>query len=254
MASLPPLPPPGWYNDPDDPSVTRWWDGSTWTEAKNALPAPAQPTVKPDNDSATTSLVIGITFLVIFPLGFIGILGVLFGVLGMVTAARHRKAQASPTGSARAWWGLVLSLAAVVSASIFYSSLPDMPDSSEVSNESAQSSAPPQKSAAEQFDDAMEADGYTVVDSGENYFRWLNEEEKANSSCGYVACTFGVIYSKNGCSSFYVKADLISGGTPVGWTNEMTASARPDEAITFELNDHQGIADSYRISEIRCMG
>lgn len=210
--------------------------------------------MKPKNGFATASLVLGLIFLAIVPLGFVGVISALFAVIGIVTAARHRKTQASPTGAAKAWWGLVLSLAAVAAASLFYSSLPEVPDSSETSIESNQSAAPPQKSAAEQFDDTMEADGYTVVDSGENYFRWLNEEEKANSSCGYVACTFGVIYSKNGCSSFYVKADLISGGTPVGWTNEMTASARPGEAITFELNDYQGIADSYRISEIRCMG
>lgn len=24
-------PPPGWYNDPHDPTQTQWWDGTTWT-------------------------------------------------------------------------------------------------------------------------------------------------------------------------------------------------------------------------------
>lgn len=26
-------PPAGWYADPQDPSLTRWWDGAAWTAA-----------------------------------------------------------------------------------------------------------------------------------------------------------------------------------------------------------------------------
>lgn len=36
--------PPGWYADPDNPSVHRWWNGTAWTEARQpANPAPATP-------------------------------------------------------------------------------------------------------------------------------------------------------------------------------------------------------------------
>ncbi|QEW03797.1 DUF2510 domain-containing protein [Microbacterium lushaniae] len=36
--------PPGWYADPDNPSVHRWWNGTAWTEARQpANPAPAAP-------------------------------------------------------------------------------------------------------------------------------------------------------------------------------------------------------------------
>lgn len=37
--------PPGWYADPDDPSVHRWWNGSAWTDARQPAPgaAPAAP-------------------------------------------------------------------------------------------------------------------------------------------------------------------------------------------------------------------
>lgn len=37
--------PPGWYADPDNPSVHRWWNGSAWTEARQPAPgaAPAAP-------------------------------------------------------------------------------------------------------------------------------------------------------------------------------------------------------------------
>jgi hypothetical protein len=29
-------PPPGWYADPDGGSHKRWWDGTTWTEHRQA--------------------------------------------------------------------------------------------------------------------------------------------------------------------------------------------------------------------------
>lgn len=38
--------PSGWYDDPDDPSHLRYWDGSSWTERthfKAPMPAPAPP-------------------------------------------------------------------------------------------------------------------------------------------------------------------------------------------------------------------
>ncbi|GAB3591738.1 hypothetical protein GCM10027446_10630 [Angustibacter peucedani] len=32
-AADPALPPPGWYPDEADPTLTRWWDGTAWTAA-----------------------------------------------------------------------------------------------------------------------------------------------------------------------------------------------------------------------------
>lgn len=39
---------PGWYDDPSDPRMLRWWDGSAWTE--HAQPAPDTQTPSPAAD------------------------------------------------------------------------------------------------------------------------------------------------------------------------------------------------------------
>lgn len=112
----------------------------------------------------------------------------------------------------------------------------------------------PKLSVAEQTDQDMRAQGYNVIVSGDLYFRWLTADEKAGSSCGYVSCVHGIISTVTACpTGFYVRGDILSSGTPVGWTNQMTASARANETIVFTLEDYQGIGDSFRISELYCM-
>ncbi|WP_190139743.1 DUF2510 domain-containing protein, partial [Streptomyces longispororuber] len=39
-------PPPGWYPDPSQPAVERWWDGSAWT-AHGRAPAPQGAAAQP---------------------------------------------------------------------------------------------------------------------------------------------------------------------------------------------------------------
>lgn len=38
-------PPAGWYKDPGNPGLVRWWDGAHWTAHTN--PAPSQPATPP---------------------------------------------------------------------------------------------------------------------------------------------------------------------------------------------------------------
>lgn len=119
----------------------------------------------------------------------------------------------------------------------------------------AQNTNPPEPPAEQQLDESMVEQGWAVVDSGDTYFRFFTEEEMANSSCGHWSCTWVVITSVSGCSSgFYVKADILAGETPVSWTNERSASAKPEESVVVMLEDHQDAGDSFRISEISCVG
>lgn len=39
----PTAPPAGWYDDPMQPGVARWWDGTQWTDHVQMLPAPSPP-------------------------------------------------------------------------------------------------------------------------------------------------------------------------------------------------------------------
>lgn len=117
-----------------------------------------------------------------------------------------------------------------------------------------QNTVPPEKSAEQSRDDAMTEQGWAVAVSGDTYYRFLTDEERADASCGHWTCTWVVLRSESGCSGgFYVKGDIVSGETPVGWTNEVSASAKPGENVVVQLEDHQGLGDAFRVSEINCL-
>jgi hypothetical protein len=40
-------PPPGWYRDPKQPHLERWWDGTAWTEHRREPALPGPPPVPP---------------------------------------------------------------------------------------------------------------------------------------------------------------------------------------------------------------
>jgi hypothetical protein len=49
------LPPAGWYADPYGHPVTRWWDGTQWTQHTTPLPEPTPPvpTAQPATEQPT---------------------------------------------------------------------------------------------------------------------------------------------------------------------------------------------------------
>lgn len=252
-------PPAGWY--PNQEGTSQWWDGTQWTEhRRETSPANSLHMTALKNGAATTALVLGLVGLLINPLGITGIIGLCFAIAGLSRATQLRRQGHPSKGAAKSWWGLTLSVAGII---FFYTLFPSFLDSvyddapgASQSTESGPStdSSDQSKSEAEQYDEHMIEQGFSVVDSGENYIRWYTSEEMAASTCSFSNCLYGVVASRTGCSSgFYVKADILRDETAVGWTNVTTASVQPTESVSFRIDDHEGIGDGFRFAEVNCM-
>jgi len=96
-----PAPPPGWYTDPSNPFLYRWWDGSRWTQhtapaAQGSGPTAAGfPAQRQDlSGKANTSMVLGLVGIVAWFLPIIGfpvtITGLVFGIKAGHSAARGK--------------------------------------------------------------------------------------------------------------------------------------------------------------------
>lgn len=67
-------PGPGYYQDPNDPSVDRYWDGDRWTDNRvPRAPAPQVQVQQPEKEQEASGVVVaGYAFAVLMPLiGFI---------------------------------------------------------------------------------------------------------------------------------------------------------------------------------------
>jgi hypothetical protein len=88
--------PAGWYDDPEDASQLRYWDGSQWTDNRNpkgGAPAPAGGGYAPvataqqgTNGKATASLVLGICS---FLFAILAIPGLIFGLIARKEIAEN---------------------------------------------------------------------------------------------------------------------------------------------------------------------
>jgi hypothetical protein len=61
-----PVTPAGWYPDPTEPAVSRWWDGAQWTDHRQSPYDPAAPGVAlraPENTEVYTPWIWLMTFL-----------------------------------------------------------------------------------------------------------------------------------------------------------------------------------------------
>lgn len=219
MSDEKPNHPAGWYENSD--KKLQWWDGSKWGVI---APDESTPRIPAFTEAEPT-----------------------------LTKKPKKKSGTLP--------GVLIGLLIVGGISLFAYQSVDSPQTQERSTQSRSTTQPPpppsapEKTFAELFDEGMVSDGWKVVASGETHMRWPTDEEKAGASCGYYRCADVLISSRSGCSGgFYVKADLLSNETPVGWTNEISASAAAGEVVVVRLEDHQGIGTGFRISEIHCMG
>jgi hypothetical protein len=106
-------PPAGYYPDPQNPAVERWWDGAAWAAPPEMPPVNVSPVAAAadmpagsprNNQFAMASLVLSISWVF-----FIGsILGVIFGHLAM---QQIRESEGREVGRGNAMIGLIVGYA-----------------------------------------------------------------------------------------------------------------------------------------------
>lgn len=100
-------PPPGYYPDPDNPRVQRWWDGGSWatspTDEGVRTPPPSivhDPTTT-DNELANIALALSV--------GWIFFIGSVLGVIvGHVAMAQIRDSEGAQSGRGTAMIALIV--------------------------------------------------------------------------------------------------------------------------------------------------
>lgn len=137
------IPVAGWYPDPEEPAGERWWNGTGWSDHRRggspgspiattddaAAPPPPVPTTRTStapsvsvaarpltrfNTMALVGLVVSLST-VVFPLfGINGIVGAVFGFLGLRDARRRREAGLANTGRGLAIGAIVSGIALTI--------------------------------------------------------------------------------------------------------------------------------------------
>ena len=127
MESSNPMPPAGWYDDPDGSGGQRYFDGNEWQErAPRAAPAPAPVVVERQTKTsgyAIASLVLGL----VWGYGVGSILAIIFAV---IAKNKIKEGGGTVTGGGMATAGLVLGIIGVVGAAIIILALAASEDTS----------------------------------------------------------------------------------------------------------------------------
>lgn len=108
----------------------------------------------------------------------------------------------------------------------------------------------PVVSETDQRDAAATSEGWKVVQSGELY---VKAADAGSFTCDHYKCLWYQVQSMSGCpGGVYIKADIVSNGTAVGWTNAFSPSIKPGETVAVKLEDIEGTGDAFRLSEANC--
>jgi hypothetical protein len=116
-SNMEPMPPAGWYDDPDGSGGQRYFDGNEWQERapRAAPPAPGVPVVvaaqTKTSGYAIASLVLGL----VWGYGVGSILAIIFAV---IAKNKIKEGGGTVTGGGMATAGLVLGIIGVVGAAI----------------------------------------------------------------------------------------------------------------------------------------
>ena len=143
------VPGPGWYQDPHDAKLVRWWDGTRWTERTHdrapqsapvvpdpaATEIPAEPYVpmagygvsqvaqqklthkekdrqtRKNNSLAYTGTVLALVGLLFNPFAILSILGIVFSSIGLAKSHELAGAGHKVTGHGTAIAGIIAGLA-----------------------------------------------------------------------------------------------------------------------------------------------
>ena len=94
---------PGWYADPDNPGLRRWWDGAQW-RGRGAAVGPDGP---PPDSFAVASLVSALLFIPVAPIWF-----------GVRARTRIRESAGARDGMGLAALGVGLGAAELLGAAV----------------------------------------------------------------------------------------------------------------------------------------
>ena len=119
--------PAGWYDDPEDGTQLRYWNGSQWTDDRSpksgaspaaspgAIPVAAAPAAaRQTNGKATASLVLGLVSLLI---PILGILALIFGFIARSEIGKNP----NQTGDGMALAGIICGALGLLSIVFWYS-------------------------------------------------------------------------------------------------------------------------------------
>jgi hypothetical protein len=94
-------PAPNWYPDPKDPTLMRWWDGTTWTDHTNAIQGEVATHVPPDDSNMKKPLTKRAWFWAIIAVVVLSGVGLGIWFTGQITTIvnNDRPTTSSPTPS-----------------------------------------------------------------------------------------------------------------------------------------------------------
>lgn len=217
-----PVAPPGWYPDEGDPTRKRWWTGTGWTSVTLPAYSVQQPSVErpiqepPAQPSAHQAPAPRKRGLGCF--GWLTIIVLVFGAVsigGTVLAGLVNSNSAAPKPYA-----------------------PEKP-------------AEPVKSASQVRDEQATADGWSVIESGSLYGKFLDE---GDYTCGNYRCSYYAVHAVDGCpTSLYVEANIVNeNGVAVDMTNGVLGGLGPEQSGTVLLEDFQEAGSGFRITDVSC--
>lgn len=101
------------------------------------------------------------------------------------------------------------------------------------------------------IDGVWAKDGFLPAGEG-LYYKFADQGE---GSCGYFDCAFVFVATTDACNAgVYVAASLMAGQTSVGYTNDISGGLAAGGHATMTLQDAEGAADSFRITDVHCLG